>query len=265
MLAVDISRQSVGRALTLAECQDIKAKGYELLIVGLWDGIQKNPYALETLQNASKAGLWVGGYTALTSSYSGTQAVNMANEAAGGFPLCFLSIDVELDGVTITHINESLIAAVQSKQRPCIYSAYWFWTGHLGNPKYYGQNGLKIRLWNAAYDNDPDYDFKYFPYGDWTEELLCGEQYAGTTEWAGSSPSFSVDFSRFEDDWVTSGPGSINGLLLLKKAWESDMQDTIAGAGMLYNGKPDADRLALYALRQTEKARWWSYLLKGGK
>lgn len=260
MKAADLSKASTGRELTVQECTDLKASGIELLIVDLFDGAEQNSYANATLINANLAGLHTAGYTALTPSQSGSYAVSMA--LATLIPsvadlLTFLSIDVELDGLTTDQINGALIETVGRKHRPCIYTAYWYWTSRLGNPNFY----RAVPLWNAVYDNDPDVDFSKLPYGGWTEDKLVGEQYQGTTTVPGSSPAYDVDYSFFKDEWVLSGPGTQNGLAALRQAWETDMEDTIHGAVSLHQEAASSVRLAVFGEAQKLKAQKWATLI----
>ena len=268
MRAIDISRQSTGRALTIDECHKVKEDGNDILIVGLFDGATVNPYARETLENAQQVdGLYTAVYIALAPGYEGRLAVDRLSVLS--FPtidkLNFVSIDCELDNITLEQINSALVRVVGGyKQRPVIYSAYWYWMSRFNNPTVYGASGLKIPLWNAYYDNDPDYDFSKLPFGGWTYELLVGEQYQGTTTYPGSDPAFDVDYSEFKEEWIEAGPGSLNGLQQLAQAWHDDMSDTIKGAAALHNGVPTSIGLATYGQAQEAKAQRWATIL-GGK
>src|SRR3972149_5176193 len=66
-----------------------------------------------------------------------------------------------------------------------LYTARWFWTGHMGDSK--DARWRRFKLWNAYYDGDPDIDFASAPYGPGAASELVGEQYQGTTQLGGAS------------------------------------------------------------------------------
>lgn len=101
--------------------------------------------------------------------------------------------------------NETQIRGTQNLlesagKRAPIYTAKWFWEGHLGNPKWSWLAGSK--LWNAFYDGDPDVDFARFPYGPWTQASVVGEQYVGTTNIGGAQ----FDLNFFDLDYLQAQP-----------------------------------------------------------
>jgi len=257
MKVLDVSRQSTGFVITVEQFKRAKADGFEAVIVGLWDGGTGNPYAKETLAHAQEAGLLIAGYTALAEG-TGGDAVYKAKLFAGPsfYNLSFLSIDVELDGCTVFQVQDAINNTLALGQRPVVYTAYWFWVSRMGNPT----NFSTVPLWNAFYDGDPDFDIAQRPYGGWTQS--CGEQYLGTQSFAYGGKKFGADVNEFIDSFFRSGPGTNTGLVLLAKAWKDDMSDSIKGSVALHEDLVlNKVALALYAVRQKQKAENWSRLL----
>ena len=256
MKAIDFSRFSTGdKAVTMfpTDC--------ELIIPGAWHGAVGYTGVSETLREARLRGKKTATYTALNQHNTGTFAVDTAFELVGPTnwaALSFVALDMETDGLTMQHLLDARDRVLALGQRPALYTAYWWWVGHFGNPPI--PTGLP--LWNAYYDNDPDYDFHRLPYGGPGVQLI-GEQYTNTTPMPGAG--YSVDYNGFTDAWVNAGPGAENGLLLLRKAWEEDMADTVKGAAALHQGPIFPEALGLFGLRNVEKAQNWAKLIAGGK
>lgn len=252
---LDVSRQSTGYALTLDQCQRIKADGYDGIVVQLWDALLANPWAQQTLWNARQAGLKTAAYIALNGS--GADHVMSGYMAAGAewMSLSFVAIDCEIDGITPDILTRALTEVLTEKQRPIIYTAKWWWTGSFGNSTAFS----KWALWNV--DNIPVID-----YGGWTESV--GEQEPSASTFSYGGPQFSADIDTFFSDFIDAAPGTVNGLLVLAQAWKDDMRDTVEGAGSLYNEGFAPDRLSMFAVRQLQKAQAWAAVAaaaRGGK
>lgn len=56
-----------------------------------------------------------------------------------------------------------------------IYTGLWFWQGYMGNTPMFSA----YPLWDSNYDNVPDANVGFVPYGGWTHATI--KQYHGTT------------------------------------------------------------------------------------
>lgn len=178
--------------ISLAWAQARKAEGYAVLYQDLWSGLSSPTGARDNLQAARNAGLLTGGYLCVHGNLSGSEAVQRAKAAAGDeWPhLSAIAIDVEIDGVTEGIIAEACMTA-SAYSKVCIYSADWFWKGHLGNPQWpWLANYPK---WWAAYDGKPE-----------LRDGWMGHQYQNTTNLDGVDVDLNVfDPAFFEEDSMT--------------------------------------------------------------
>lgn len=164
-------------------CKDRIADGWELLIVNLWAGATDMPYAERALRYWREAGGRTQAYFAINGSRQPLGHFNKAFLAAGEeWPyLERVWVDCEIDGVLVDQVRGAL-ELVKATQKPTgIYTAYWFWTEHMGNTDDFAD----YPLWNAFYDGDPDIDFSRYLYGGWSMDKLYLEQYQGTTDISG--------------------------------------------------------------------------------
>ena len=192
-------------AHTSADMLSLRDAGIELVIIGSWhgDAHSVNPHCKEDLRLARAAGRYTATYTVLDSPQGTTAAgaVQKARQVCGDEweHLSFVAVDCEVDGITIPEIATALAEVERMAQRPIIYTAHWWWVGHFGNP----DNFKDVPLWNAYYDQDPDFDFARLPYGGWTIDDVVGEQYTGTTTFAG----VEMDRNSFLKDFVDQENG----------------------------------------------------------
>jgi hypothetical protein len=110
-------------------------------------------------------------------------------------------IDVEIPGITqarVFELEKGLVAA--GKNADVLYTAYWFWKGHMGNSQDIAWR--RFRLWPADYDGDPTIDWPK-PFGPWKLDDLIGKQYAGTTYIEGQA----IDLNTFKDSWMEDDMG----------------------------------------------------------
>ena len=189
-----------------ADLRRLQAAGVELVIPGSWhgDALGRNPNCRGDLERARRVGLRTATYTVLDSPAGTTArgAVRRARDICGNEwqQLSFVSLDIEVAGVTIPEIRAAIDEVRRLDQRPIIYTAYWFWHDVFGNPR--DAAICEVPLWNAYYDSDDDIDFGRLPYGCWRVEDVVGEQYEGTTRLAG----LEVDRNTFDMDWVEAWP-----------------------------------------------------------
>jgi hypothetical protein len=186
------------------------AAGFRVAVQDLWTGGSTSEgfreIAPRNLRRARAAGFIVCGYTNVAPWNTGDVAFEKAVEfAAGEWQHLFgVFVDVEIkarDGRSIREadIRRCLGRIDAAGKKTAIYSAQWFWVGHLSNPQWGWLKQYKI--WNAYYDGDPDIDFARAPWGPWTGEDVIGEQYRGSTDIEG----VSVDLNEFRDEFFAAG------------------------------------------------------------
>lgn len=166
------------------------ADGYRVMFQNLWTGGFANNAILSTvapvnLRNARGPGMYAAGY-ACASPPSwwplATQMMHIERNAGDQWPaIDRVMMDVEIPGVTKARVAE-LAAALNAagKKTDILYTARWFWVGHMGNST--DPWWRRFKLLNAYYDSDPDIDFASAPYGPWSLSDVIGEQYAGTVK-----------------------------------------------------------------------------------
>ena len=190
---VDYSKYqgTVSRASHRAMRED----GIAGVIVGLWHGLDANPYALNSLANAKDEGLLRGGYVVINNR-PGRDAVRAGQQAAGAhWPQLFgVAIDIEIRGVTEAILADAFDEVERLGQRPLLYTGNWFWDvwraelGHYPDASRYG-------AWIAVYNGI--LDLASVPsrpgYGP-----IVGHQYRGSTAAYGTT----VDFNVFDAAWV---------------------------------------------------------------
>jgi len=177
----------------------MREDGIAGVVVGLWHGLDANPYALNSLANAKDEGLLRGGY-AVVNDRPGRDAVRAAQQAAGGhWPQLFgVAIDVEIRGVTEAILADAFDELERQGQRPLNYTGNWFWNwwalelGHFPDASH-------VAAWPAYYNGIAD--LASVPprpgYGP-----IVGHQYRGSTSAYGTT----VDFNVFDAAWVRAWP-----------------------------------------------------------
>jgi hypothetical protein len=185
------------------------AEGYRVAVQDLWTGGSTSEgfrgIAARNLRRAREAGFIVCGYTNVAPWNSGKVAFDKAVEfAEDEWPnIAAVFVDVEIaahNGQSIREadIRQCLELVTAAGKRTAIYSAQWFWVGHLGNPLW--QWLREYQVWNANYDGDPDVDFSKAPWGPWVEADIMGEQFQGSTDIEG----VTVDLNEFRDGFFAA-------------------------------------------------------------
>ena len=182
--------------LTPLEAKRLKASGVEVFAACLWTGVVAPLVRIKSLQAAQAAGLATIGYISVSYGHSGTWHVDHARD---GIPpdvwskLVRVPIDVELEGLTMQeHIIPALVRVAELAKPRDIYTNYHTWVDILGNPAALPNTGL----WNAIWDEHPDFDFPRFRYGGWQDSQVWGEQWSGGT----NVMSQFVDRNQFRAD-----------------------------------------------------------------
>ncbi len=262
MRAADTSRNATGNQPVSR--QDIRflkeTHGVQLFIPGAFNGIRTYDAIAETMRNILVEDRLIASYIAHTQPGRGVQDVLDSYQVIGesNWRQCrFIAIDAEWPNNSVDNLIAAADKVLTLGQRPILYTAAWCWRAYFDNADF---PELLKHLWNAYYDNDPDYDFHRFPFGS-DNAVLVGEQYQNSTIFG----SYAWDLNEFDDAWVNAGPGTSNGLVALLQAWKDDMADSISGAASLHEDGIAPDRLGLYGIRQTQKAQNWAKILKGGK
>lgn len=206
--ALDLSFSA--QDLTTEWCAARIAEGYELLIVDLWTARLAIPHADRALRLWREAGGRTQAYFAVNGSRQPAFHVTKAVMAAGDEwkHLERVWVDVEVEGTLVEQIRGALALVREAGKETGIYSAHWFWVGHLGNPTDFADE----TLWNAFYDQDPDLDFDNLPFGGWTPDKVLMEQFQGTTNIEGIEVDLNVEF-------VDTGLAKLE--LALVRAWKA--------------------------------------------
>jgi len=180
------------------------AEGFRIYSQCLWtggyagnDGIRA--VAPGNLRNALDGGMRITGYAnASPPTWWPTDRCMReirANAGAMWPELQVVKVDVEIPLTTFertSELSDALLAEGKNQRIEVLYTARWFWVGHMGNAK--DLRWRRWKVWNAYYDFNPDVDFGSAPYGPWTIDDLIGEQYQGTTR----LDSVDVDLNVFD-------------------------------------------------------------------
>lgn len=175
--------------------------GVRLAVVGAWHGTDKNPHAAEALHDARMAGLTTAAYIVLNSR-PGRQSVILGEQACGDewAHLSFVALDIEVDGVTVDVIADAEAELGRERQRPMLYTGYWFWA----SPKHGLDNATDfahLPLWDSRYDHVRTLEWgPHKPFGGWAQRTA--KQYEADS----SSLGFSCDRSVFAPDWLRTAP-----------------------------------------------------------
>ena len=200
--------------------KDRYTEGYRAMFQDLWtggfagnDGLKA--VAVINLKNARTAGFECCAYANASPpdwwSLSKQMENIKINAGSEWSKLQVVAVDVEIPGITLARItelanalkaegknNSGLILGRYFKSREILYTARWFWTGHMANSK--DKSWLRYWLWSAHYDSSPDIDFGSASYGPWTISNLLLEQYAGTVKVGG----YDIDLNSFVDSLGSS-------------------------------------------------------------
>ena len=176
--------------------EQAKARGYDLAIVGAWHGAEANTYAQSTLGSAMSGGILVASYCALN-DMDGRYAVMQALAACGEHTryLKFMSLDVELKGVSSKILMDAINAVNDADVRPCIYTSRSKWSELMSNSTIASSGN--IALWDANYNDGPTLKLAK-PYGGWSASQVVGKQYQGSNTRLG----FNADLSVFRKEWI---------------------------------------------------------------
>ena len=181
--------------VSLGSHSNMKAAGVEAVIPGLWHGLDANPYALNSLANAQRAGLLIGGYIVVVAR-DGREVVRLGKQAAGEHwkDMFGVAIDIEIRGITEANFANAFDEVRVHKQRPLLYTGNWFWDiwrMELGHYPDVGEPDSWVAVYNGiktleAAGTRPGYG------------PVIGHQYTGSTAAFGTT----VDFSVFDRSWL---------------------------------------------------------------
>lgn len=248
--------------VSLPWCEDRRAEGYRVFVQNLWTGGYASNDRLRevagpNLYDAHMGGLIPAGYCNASPWFAAGVSVNEAMTNAGAMwnDLPVVACDVEIAGLTEGQIHDTILRLEIVGKRVPIYSAWWFWDGHLGNPQWPWLERHKI--WPAFFDRDPDIDWDTWRYGPWGMEDIIGQQYQGTTNIEGVDVDLNVfDLDYFQDEQEEEMPELEERIKALeeKMAHEQSKHRRIE---LL---------LAWHAVMGTgiEAERFWTFIREGG-
>jgi hypothetical protein len=261
--AIDYSSFSTGNApVPVATFQKIRSlfAGNDMLlnIPGAWHGASGYSGARQSIVNGRQAGFThAATYTAINSRH-GRESVERAQSFIGNEwdNLAFIGIDVELP-TNSDIVNDAIVAARAMGVEPFVYTAHWAWHQFMQNRKEFGN----VPLWNAFYDNNPDFDFPNYPFGAWTLAGVAGEQYTNTTHVDG----LGFDFNQFHDAAIVPPPPppvpAPHPLTVLVESWKTDMADIAVNAASLIHTPLDTLRLALHSIYTAKRTSAWKAII----
>ena len=167
--------------LTATEARRLKDNGVQVYAQCLWTAAEQPEPRVRSLRNALNAGIpKLVGYISINRHHDGAWHVDRGRE---GVPddiwnsLARVPIDVELSGLTLAHVNQALDRAAALGKPKDVYTNYNTWVNTLGNPT----RPEGVGLWNAIWDDNPDFDFPRLRFGGWQDGEVWGEQWSGGT------------------------------------------------------------------------------------
>lgn len=175
--------------LTDAGCAELKAAGFVGLIIQAITGTNGISYTRQQLSACVRNGLRIQGYIWCWSTPSVLSRLPMFN----GYELENLWLDVEQAGLPQSSVDRDLTLCDEYIQKTShIYSGRWFFADQnwLNLTKWSDQGRL---LWDSNYDNNPDVDAGFRPYGGWNQCEI--KQYIGTSS-IGSVHEIDLNVSR---------------------------------------------------------------------
>jgi len=182
------------------------------------------------LRDAREAGFVTAGYINTSPWHSAGEALTQGQFNAGAEweHLAFVPNDVEIDGVGEADVLALCEAIEAAGKKTCIYSAAWFWIGHLGNAQWPWLR--RYGLWEAYYDGDPDIDFANRRFGPWELSDVIGEQYQNDVTIEGVTTDLNVFRGSFlqEDDMADLSDAD--------KQWITDKLVLVRDNGLRYSG-----------------------------
>jgi GH25 family lysozyme M1 (1,4-beta-N-acetylmuramidase) len=165
--------------------------GYHMAIVQAWGGGPvpggKNAYCAQQLEGARRAGMMTAIYFHLPSDTTAkTELLIQAVKDAAGTEYQYIKfVAVDIEGEKLLHPTlweerlEDAISHIQDKPI-VIYTSKSMWDVVMAGVSEFED----FPLWDAKYDNLPDLDANWVPYGGWKERAM--KQYQGTTSVPGN-------------------------------------------------------------------------------
>lgn len=176
-------------ALTYAEALRLKEAGVVLYIQALTaypqSGLHQPASRVSSLRNARDAGLAIAGYALVGDPhFSGRESMDFARAGVPGDlwdALLFVAVDVEVPGYPVVEINYALLRTQELGKPMVVYTNYNSWVNYYGDPPRLPGS----LLWNASWDDHPDFDYVRRPFGGWPSTEVIGEQWSGGAYVAG--------------------------------------------------------------------------------
>lgn len=175
--ALDVS--AYGGPIKVAQWAQALLAGFDLAIVQAWGGgpkgLGKNPYCAQQLAGAREAGMMTAIYLVVPSDTTTlTHSLIQAGKDAAGDEyqyVKFYALDIESE--TLLHPTAPLTRLADAisniKDKPVvIYSSKYKWEKSTGNTI----GAWALPLWDARYDELPEIDKNWVPYGGWTQRAI---------------------------------------------------------------------------------------------
>ncbi len=170
----DVSNYS--KQLTDQGCADLRAAGIVGCIVQAITGIDGFSYTRQQLDACQRNGLRIAGYVWV---FPNALRASMQSrlQMFDSFPIESLWADVEQKGLKTADVDRDLaLCDVYIGKLTGVYSGRWFFQqqGWLGHTAWSNR-----ALWDSRYDNVPETQTGFIPYGGWSECTI--KQYAGSS------------------------------------------------------------------------------------
>lgn len=197
---VDISYHD----LTTEQATLLKSAGVQVLIQCLWTAAEQPAHRVTNLRTAMQAGLTIAGYASINKTPG--SGVEHMDKARDGVPddiwasLKKVAVDVELQGIQVADVRAAVDRVQELGKPKDIYTSYNAWVNYVGNPQTFTDCGL----WNANWDEQPDFDFPRLRYGGWNDDQVWGEQWSGGTNVHG----VHADRNQFRAEAFEVGAGA---------------------------------------------------------
>lgn len=164
--------------VTTVEAKRLYDAGVRVGFQCIWTGTEQPEPAVNNIRSFNAVGIIPCAYLSVTTAHRGVRNVELGYD---GLPddvkgmLVHVACDVEWPGVDYNISIAPCSNAIVARGYPRLYyTSYNAWKNMIGDPA--PPNGTL--LWNAFWDNDSDFDFERFPYGQ-GRFVLIGEQYTG--------------------------------------------------------------------------------------
>jgi hypothetical protein len=174
-----IDASNYTKALTDAQCAELKAAGVVGVIIQAVTGLDGVSYTRQQLEACVRGGLRIQGYVWCTPSVAGGSGSLTRSRLSlfDGFAIEALWLDVEQANLKRFDVDRDLaVCDAYTGRKTGVYSGQWFFAK---------QRWLDVTwwadrpLWDSRFDGVPVVEANFVPYGGWTNPVV--KQFRGTS------------------------------------------------------------------------------------